>query len=86
LPCIYLFSKWVQLSTNPGIIPLVKSQKINRHRLTQMHTDKLKYKELNYLNYQGLYDVYTELGDGFLKLFYENAITLNSKSNLFNPC
>jgi len=63
-----------------------------------MHTDKLKYKELTHLIIKGFYEVYTELGGGFLESVYENAMTLvlqqqglqvftiNNKSNLFNLC
>jgi hypothetical protein len=51
-----------------------------------MHTDKLKYKELTHLIIKGFHEVYTELGGGFLESVFENAMTLNSISNLFNLC
>jgi GxxExxY protein len=41
-----------------------------------MHTDKLKYKELTHLIIKCFYEVYTELGGGFLESVYENAMTL----------
>ncbi|MFZ2407411.1 MAG: GxxExxY protein [Methylobacter sp.] len=41
-----------------------------------MHTDKLKYKELTHLILKGFYDVYNELGGGFLESVYENAMAL----------
>jgi GxxExxY protein len=41
-----------------------------------MYTDKLKYKELTHLIIKGFYEVYTELGGGFLESVYENAMTL----------
>ena len=41
-----------------------------------MDTDKLKYKELTNLVIKGFYEVYNELGGGFLESVYENAMTL----------
>ena len=41
-----------------------------------MHTDKLRYKELTHLIIKSFYDVYNELGGGFLESVYENAMTL----------
>ena len=41
-----------------------------------MHTDKLRYKELTHLIIKSFYEVYNELGGGFLKSVYENAMTL----------
>jgi GxxExxY protein len=41
-----------------------------------MHTDKFKYKELTHLVIKSFYDVYNELGGGFLESVYENAMTL----------
>ena len=41
-----------------------------------MHSDKLKYKELTHLIIKSFYDVYNELGGGFLESVYENAMTL----------
>ena len=41
-----------------------------------MHTDKLMYKELTHLIIKSFYDVYNELGGGFLESVYENAMTL----------
>ncbi len=41
-----------------------------------MNTDKLMYKELTHLIIKSFYDVYNELGGGFLESVYENAMTL----------
>lgn len=41
-----------------------------------MDTDKLKYKELTHLIIKSFYEVYNELGGGFLESVYENAMTL----------
>ena len=41
-----------------------------------MHTDKLRYKELTHPIIKSFYDVYNELGGGFLESVYENAMTL----------
>jgi GxxExxY protein len=41
-----------------------------------MHTDKLRYKELTHLIIKSFYEVYNELGGGFLESVYENAMTL----------
>ena len=41
-----------------------------------MHTDKLKHKELSHLIIKGFYEVYNELGGGFLESVYENAMIL----------
>jgi len=41
-----------------------------------MHTDKLKYKELTHLIIKSFYEVFNELGGGFLESVYENAMTL----------
>jgi GxxExxY protein len=41
-----------------------------------MHTDKLKHKEFSHLIIKGFYDVYNELGGGFLESVYKNAMTL----------
>ena len=41
-----------------------------------MHTDKLMYKELTHFIIKSFYDVYNELGGGFLESVYENAMTL----------
>jgi GxxExxY protein len=41
-----------------------------------MHTDKLKHKELSHLIIKSFYEVYNELGGGFLESVYENAMTL----------
>jgi len=39
-----------------------------------MDTDKLKYKETTDIIIKSFYDVYNELGDGFLESVYENAL------------
>jgi GxxExxY protein len=39
-------------------------------------TDKLRYKELTHLIIKSFYEVYNELGGGFLESVYENAMTL----------
>ena len=44
--------------------------------MTQMHTDKLKYMELAHLIIIGFYEVYTEIGGGFLESIYENTMIL----------
>jgi GxxExxY protein len=41
-----------------------------------MHTDKLKYKEITDLILRGFYEVYNELGHGFLESVYENALMI----------
>jgi GxxExxY protein len=41
-----------------------------------MNTDKLKYKELSHLIIKSFYQVYNELGSGFLESVYENAMAL----------
>jgi len=41
-----------------------------------MHTDKLKHKELSHLIIKSFYEVYNELGGGFLESVYENAMAL----------
>ena len=41
-----------------------------------MHTDNLKHKELSHLIITSFYEVYNELGGGFLESVYENAMTL----------
>ena len=41
-----------------------------------MHTDKLKYGELTHHIIKGFYEVYTELGGGFLESIYEKEICL----------
>ena len=44
---------------------------------TQIYTDKnneFKYKEITDVIIRSFYEVYNELGDGFLELVYENAI------------
>jgi hypothetical protein len=41
-----------------------------------MHTDKLKYRELTHHIIKGFYEVYTELGGGFLESLYEKEICL----------
>ncbi len=39
-----------------------------------MNTDKLKYKDITDIILRGFYEVYNELGDGFLESVYENAL------------
>lgn len=39
-----------------------------------MDADKLKHKEITDLILKGFYEVYNELGDGFLESVYENAL------------
>ena len=41
-----------------------------------MDTDKLNYKEFTHLIIKSFYEVYNELGGGFLESVYENAMTL----------
>ena len=44
------------------------------HRFTQMNTDKLKHKEITDTILKSFYEVYNELGNGFLESVYENAL------------
>jgi GxxExxY protein len=39
-----------------------------------MNTDRLKYKETTDIILKSFYEVYNELGDGFLESVYENAL------------
>jgi len=39
-----------------------------------MNADRFKYKELTDIILRGFYEVYNELGDGFLESVYENAL------------
>ena len=39
-----------------------------------MDTDRLKYKETTDIILKSFYEVYNELGDGFLESVYENAL------------
>lgn len=39
-----------------------------------MDTDKLKHKEITDIILRSFYEVYNELGDGFLESVYENAL------------
>jgi len=39
-----------------------------------MNTDKFKYKDITDIILRGFYEVYNELGDGFLESVYENAL------------
>jgi len=39
-----------------------------------MNTDKLKHKEITDIILKSFYEVYNELGDGFLESIYENAL------------
>lgn len=41
-----------------------------------MHTDSLLHKELTHLIIRSFYDVYNELGSGFLESVYSNAMAL----------
>jgi len=43
-------------------------------RFTQMNTDRLKHKETTDIILKSFYEVYNELGDGFLESVYENAL------------
>lgn len=43
-------------------------------RLTLMNTDNFKYKEITEIILKSFYEVYNELGDGFLESVYENAL------------
>ena len=40
----------------------------------QIHTDRFKYKEITNIILGSFYEVYNELGDGFLESVYENAL------------
>ena len=40
----------------------------------QMNTDSFKYKEITDIILKSFYEVYNELGDGFLESVYENAL------------
>ena len=47
------------------------------HGFTQMNTDnKLKYKDLSEIIIKSFYDVYNELGWGFLESVYEKALAI----------
>ncbi len=46
------------------------------HRSTQMNTDRFKYKDITEIILRSFYEVYNELGDGFLESVYENALYL----------
>jgi GxxExxY protein len=48
----------------------------NSHRYTQMNTDNFKYKDITSVILKGFYEVYNELGDGFIESVYENALTV----------
>ena len=48
--------------------------KVFSHEFTQMSADKLKYKEITDIILRGFYEVYNELGDGFLESVYESAL------------
>jgi len=39
-----------------------------------MNRDRLKYEEITDVILKGFYEVYNELGDGFLEYVYENAL------------
>jgi GxxExxY protein len=39
-----------------------------------MNTDRIKYKEITDIILKSFYEVYNELGDGFLESVYENAL------------
>lgn len=39
-----------------------------------MNTDKFKYKDISDIILRSFYEVYNELGDGFLESVYENAL------------
>jgi len=39
-----------------------------------MNTDRFKYKEITDIILRSFYEVYNELGDGFLESVYENAL------------
>ena len=41
-----------------------------------MNTDNLRYKDLSHLIIKSFYEVYNELGGGFLESVYENAMAL----------
>ncbi len=44
------------------------------HRFTQMNADRFKYKETTDIILRSFYETYNELGDGFLKSVYKNAL------------
>ena len=41
-----------------------------------MHSDKLKYKEITDIILKSFYEVYNELGNGFLESVYERALAM----------
>ena len=41
-----------------------------------MNTEKVKYKEITDVILKSFYEVYNELGDGFLESVYENALAI----------
>lgn len=59
-----------------------KSNVLFSHRLTQIRTDKLKYKKLSHLIIKNFYYVYNELGCGILESVYENVLALARKLRL----
>lgn len=45
-----------------------------------MNTDKLKYREITDIILKAFYEVYNELGTGFLESVYERALTIVLKN------
>jgi len=43
-------------------------------KFTQINTDRFKHKETTNIILKSFYEVYNELGDGFLESVYENAL------------
>ncbi len=41
-----------------------------------MNTENFKYKEITEIILKSFYEVYNELGDGFLESVYENALSI----------
>ena len=41
-----------------------------------MNADRFKYKEIADIILKSFYEVYNEIGDGFLESVYENALAL----------
>ena len=46
------------------------------HGSTRMNTDKLKFRDITALILKAFYEIYNELGTGFLESVYEKALTI----------
>jgi GxxExxY protein len=51
-----------------------RQKKFNSRRLTQMYADDFKHQEITEKIIKGFYEVYNELGHGFLESVYEEAL------------